>query len=158
MARVQRRERILEDHLHPPAQRPQLVLAERGDVAPVEHDAAARRLVEAQDRAAERGLPATGLANQAEGLAAPDRERDPVDRLDVAHMAVEDEAALDREPHPDVLELDQRPAAAAAGFGARHRTATSRSQVSAGTGLKQATRWPRSSSTSSGTCRRDCST
>src|SRR5581483_3719855 len=39
VARVQRRERVLEDHLHPPPQRPELALAEVGDVVPVEDDA-----------------------------------------------------------------------------------------------------------------------
>src|SRR5206468_2148282 len=38
--RVERGERILEDHLHAPAQRPQLVVTEMRDVPPVEADPA----------------------------------------------------------------------------------------------------------------------
>ena len=108
VARVERRERILEDHLHPAAERPQLALAEVRDVLAVEHDRAGGRLVEAQDRAADRRLPAARLADEAERLAAPDRERDVVDRLHVADVAVEHDAALDREPDREVLELDER--------------------------------------------------
>src|SRR4029453_14052142 len=73
-----------------------------------EDDAAVGRLVEAQDRAADRRLSASGLAHEAERLPACDLERDAGDGLDVADVAVEDEAALDREPHPEVVDLDER--------------------------------------------------
>src|SRR5262245_31087487 len=96
VAWIERGERVLEDHLHPPAQRPQLPLAEACDVAPVEDDAAGGRVVEAQNRSADRRLPAARLAHEAESLPAPDRQRDAIDRADVADVAVEDEAALDR--------------------------------------------------------------
>ena len=49
---------------------------------PSKTDRAAGRLVQPQDRAAEGGLAAAGLADQAERLAALDRQRDAVDRLD----------------------------------------------------------------------------
>ena len=58
-------------------------------------------------------LPAAGLADQAERLAAVDLERHAVDGADVPDVAVEDDAALDREPDLEVLELDQRPRRAA---------------------------------------------
>src|SRR5205085_10171197 len=86
--RVERRERILEDHLHPPTQRAQRVLTEIRDVLAVEDDLAAGRLVETQDRAAHGRLSAAGLADEAERLAALERQRDAVDRAHVADVAV----------------------------------------------------------------------
>ena len=82
VARVERRERILEDHLHPPAQRPQLVLAELGDVLAVEEDPAARSACRGGgSRAPDRRFAAAGLADEPERLAAVDRQRDAVDGL-----------------------------------------------------------------------------
>ena len=66
------------------------------DVLAVEDDAPAGRLDEAQQDAADRGLAAAGLADQAERLAAPDREADVVDRPDLADLAVQ-HAAVKRE-------------------------------------------------------------
>ena len=110
VARVQGRVRVLEDHLHAPAQRPQGALAQVRDVLPVEDHVAVRRLVQAQDRPAERGLAAAGLADEPERLATLDGEGDVVDGLDVADMAVEEEPALDREPDLEVLDVDERAA------------------------------------------------
>ena len=87
-----------------------------------------------------------------------DRQRDVVDRADVADVAVEDEAALDREVDLEMLELDEW---AGAVRRVRHAVAASRVAlplVERGTGLKQATLCPRSTSTSDGTYRRDRST
>src|SRR5215218_7076315 len=78
------------------------------DVLAVEDHLALGRLVEAQNRAADRRLAAARLADQAERLAAADLERDAVDGLDVAHVTVEDDPALDREVELEALELDQR--------------------------------------------------
>src|SRR5205823_4389288 len=50
VAWVERRERILEDHLHPSAERAELALAQARDVLSVEEDPAVRRLVQTQDR------------------------------------------------------------------------------------------------------------
>ncbi len=111
VARVQRRERILEDHLHPAPQRSQLALAQRGDIATVEHDPPGRRLVEPEDRPTDGRLAAARFAHEPEGLAAADRQRDVVDSANVADVAVEHDAALDREPDPQVLELDEVAAA-----------------------------------------------
>ena len=58
VARVERRERILEDHLHLPADVAHARLARRSVMSsPVEHDPAAGRLVEADDRPPEVDLP-----------------------------------------------------------------------------------------------------
>src|SRR5205085_1608775 len=159
--RVERGERILEDHLHAPPQGSELAFAERRDVAAVEDDSAAGRPVEPQDRAADGRLPATRLADEAERLAAADRQRHVVDGADVADVPVEDEPAPDREVELEPVELDERPAGAVRlrGRGA-HAVAAARvrSHSSAGTGLKQATLCPRSISTRGGTSSRDCST
>ena len=53
-------------------------------------------------------LPQPDSPDEPERLAAPDLERDAVDRLDVADVAVEHDAALDREPDLQVLDLDER--------------------------------------------------
>ena len=68
-ARIERGERVLEDDLHLPAVGPQLGLAQMRDVAAVDPDAAAGRLDQPQDRAADRRLAAAGFADQAERLA-----------------------------------------------------------------------------------------
>src|SRR6202521_387937 len=78
-ARVQARVWVLEDHLHLAAHLAQLPATPRGQVFAEEVHGAARRLVELQDRPTRRALAAPGFTDQAEGLAAPDRERDVVD-------------------------------------------------------------------------------
>ena len=160
VAGVERGEGVLEDHLHPPAQRPQLPLAKVGDVAAVEDNPPSRRLVEADDRPADGGLAAAGLADEAQSLAAADRHRDAVDRPDVADVAVEDEAALDREVLLDVLQLDERAGSVRTCLRRAHAVAATRvrSHSPAGTGLKQASLCPGSISTSGGTSWRERST
>ena len=136
-ARVERRKRILEDHLHAPANRPQLALGQVRDVLSVEDDPPFGRLVEADERASDRRLAAARLADETERLAALDRERDPVHGLDVADVAVEDEAALDREVDLQPVDLDQR----ARPGGVAHAVTADRvrSHSSSATGLKHAT-------------------
>ncbi len=86
-ARVQRAHGVLEDHLHPAPQGVHVARAGLGDVGTGEADRAAGRLDEPQQRAAQRRLPAAGLANEPERLAAPDLEVDAVDRAHVADRA-----------------------------------------------------------------------
>ena len=135
--RIQGRERILEDHLHPPPQRPQVALAERREILPVEGDPPGRRLVQADDRPADRGLAAARFTDEPERLAALDRERDIVDRLDVADVPVEHDPALDREVDLEIGDLDERPRSVRRA----HATVASRARAhsSSGTGLKHAT-------------------
>ncbi len=86
--RVQRRIRVLENDLHVPPLEPQFFRREAQDVAPAEHDPAAGRLDQAEDRAPGGGLAAAALADQAERLLAPERERDAVHRLHLRdHLA-----------------------------------------------------------------------
>ena len=66
--------RILEDHLHMRAQRAQLLLGELCKVLPLEHDRTAGHIMQAQDRAADRGLAAAGFAHKAHRRAAFDGE------------------------------------------------------------------------------------
>ena len=119
------------------------------DVLSVEDDPAGRGLVQAQQRPADRRLAAARLAHQAQRLAVADLERDVVHGLDVADVAVEHDAALDREVDLEVLDLDQ----VALVFLLRLNPpppCDSRCHSSAGTGLKQATKWPGSISTQLG--------
>ena len=105
------------------------------DVGAVEDDLPRGRLVEPQERAADRRLAAARLADQPERLAALDRERDAVDRLHVPDVPVHHDPAPDREPDLEVLDLDERVAAVRAHAALPTRE---RCHSSAGTGLKQA--------------------
>jgi len=108
-ARVEARIRVLEDHLHPPPDPPQLGTLQASEVHPVEADLAGGRLVEPDERSAGRALAAAGFADEAERLAPTERERDPINRPDVADVALEDQAFRDREPDLEVLDLHERP-------------------------------------------------
>ena len=68
-ARVQRRVRVLEDHLHAPAEAAEILAVELGELLAIEHDAASGRSVELEHGTAGGGLPTTGLAHEAERLA-----------------------------------------------------------------------------------------
>ena len=99
LARVQRAVRVLEDDLDLPAQRHQLLAPELGDIDAVIADFAGGRLFETQDAAAHRGFAAAALADEAQCLAAADRQIDPVHRFDVADMPARDHPLRDREMH-----------------------------------------------------------
>ena len=77
-AGVERGIRILEDHLHALAHRPELRAAEREQLAALEADAALVRLDQAQHAAGERGLAAARLPHHAQHFAATQLQRDPV--------------------------------------------------------------------------------
>ena len=106
-SRIERRERVLEDDLHPAPERLEVTSSERSDIGAVEHHPAARRLDQAQQRATDRRLAAARLADEAERLAATDREADVVDGLHVADLATQD-PAHQREELVEVLDLDER--------------------------------------------------
>src|SRR4029077_14942069 len=131
VAGVERRVRVLEHHLHPPPQWPELGLTELRDVLTVEVDRSLGRLVEAGERVAAGGTSAARLADEPDGLTFLDRQRDVVDRPDVADVTVENEPALDREVDLEVLELDEW---AGAVRRPRHAVAASRSRCHASTG------------------------
>src|SRR5262249_21394339 len=74
LAGVQRGIPILEDDLHPLAVRRELRFAELHEVDAVEQDRSMIGVVEPQEAAAERALPAPGLSHEAERPAASERE------------------------------------------------------------------------------------
>src|SRR2546423_9150410 len=104
---IQRRIRILEDHLHAAAHLAHVLAAELGELDAVELHLAGRRLVELEDRAAGRGLAASGLADETERLALLDEEIDPIDRADGADLALEDDPLREREVHLERLDVEE---------------------------------------------------
>src|SRR3989449_2338149 len=93
--RIERRHRVLEDGRDPPPADPtHLRLALFHEIVAVELDAAAHNAgagcEQAHDGVARRGLPAAGLAHEAERLAGLEREADAVHRLHDARAAEAD--------------------------------------------------------------------
>src|SRR5204863_5703909 len=84
------------------------------EIAPVQQDAAAGRLDQAQDQARRRRFAAAALADQSEGLAAGQGKADAVDRFQCRRRAPEEGAPLDRERLREVGDLEQRLAHGAA--------------------------------------------
>src|SRR3546814_18125984 len=80
--RVERRDRVLEDHLEARPGLAELLATELREVGPVEEHLAAGRLRELHDGATRRGLAAAGLADEPERLALDDVDADPGDGLD----------------------------------------------------------------------------
>src|SRR3954447_3783106 len=108
LARVERRVRVLEDHLHLATERLELALREAGDVPAAVLDRPAGRVEQAGDQARRGGLAAAGLPHQAERLALHDVERHAVDSVHGADLALEQDPARDREVLDEVADLDQR--------------------------------------------------
>src|SRR6202158_1983235 len=74
--RIERGERVLEDHLHPLAVWAVLPARQLADLRAVDGDRTAIRLEQPDDDAAKRGLARAGLADEAQHFAAPYREVD----------------------------------------------------------------------------------
>src|SRR5262249_25204069 len=134
--RVQRAVRILEDDLDAAARRPELTQRQREQVAALQPDLSGARLDEPEDQAARRGLAAAGLPDESQRLSRLEGEADPVHRADHATAAAEP-APAGLEPLGEALHLEQR---------AGHQLTTG-----------QATAWPGSRSTSTGSPRRQLS-
>ncbi len=92
-ARIERFGGILEDHLEIPAQRTQRPLAGAGDVGAAEVDGAGGGFEQADDGLAEGGFAAAGFADEAEGFAGSDVQRDAVHGAHGAGLAQHDAAA-----------------------------------------------------------------
>jgi hypothetical protein len=107
LARVERRLRVLEDHLHLATDRRHLAAPGLRDVGATEADRAGGHVDQPHERADQRRLPAPGLADDPERLAAVQSERHVVDGVDVTDLPVDDHSRLDREQHPQVLDLEQ---------------------------------------------------
>jgi hypothetical protein len=90
-ARIEAGIRILEDHLHAPAERRHVgATAAVGHVVAVDLDAARRRRIETDHEARHRGFAAARFTHQGEGLALGDLDVDAVDRLhDLAWTALQ---------------------------------------------------------------------
>ncbi len=107
---VEGTDRVLEDHLDVAPPQAQLLAAEVGHVLPLEPDLTLRRLVEAGDEPAERGLAGARLADEPQRLPGPDGDRDPVHRVDRASGDPPDhvpEAAREREQLLDADGFEQ---------------------------------------------------
>ena len=79
---IQRRVRVLEDHLHTRSELAQLLLAEGRELDVAQPDLAGRRAMELQHSPPGRGLAAPALADQPERLAREEIEAHTIDRLD----------------------------------------------------------------------------
>src|SRR5690606_27276281 len=98
--RVERRDRVLEDHLEARAGLAQLGMGQRDEVDAVELHRPRGRLLDLHDRLAGRRFPAPGLTDDPERLAAEHVEADPGDR---AHR----QPAPDRELDDQILDAQQ---------------------------------------------------
>src|SRR5579884_1652964 len=72
--RIQRRVRVLKDHLELPTQGPQCTRRQRAQVASLENHLAGGGLVQLEDSAAHRGFPTATLTDEAKRFPAPDLE------------------------------------------------------------------------------------
>ena len=79
-ARIERAQRVLIDHRHEPAAGATLRLGKRSPRFAVQRDRALVELLEAERELRRGALAGAGLADDAEGLAGGELERDPVDR------------------------------------------------------------------------------
>ncbi len=120
---VQGGNRILKDQLHAPAHPPQGIALHRREVLAVEHDSPRDGPAQLKHRAAQRGLAAAGLADQAERLAARDLQADVGHRMDrLAADGILDDEVFHREQRiaqsglPGVVHHALTPAAAFIGW------------------------------------------
>ncbi len=113
--RVQRGVGVLEDDLQLAPHRPHLRDRQPGELAPLEPHRAGGRLVQLEDGPAGGRLAAAGLPHHAEGLPGVDVEAHAGHRLDVTDDAAQQPAALDREVHHQVTDLQQAVRAGLAG-------------------------------------------
>ena len=93
-ARVERGVGILKHHLQIPPHAAYFGRVAGREVPAFQHDGAFGGRHQLHDRARKGGFPAAGFADQSEHLAAPDRQRDAVDRLDRAGGAPDEQAAM----------------------------------------------------------------
>ena len=87
--RIERRVRILKDHVKVTPERAHLPSRKMGHVGAVHDDAPRRWFGQAHDAIRDGRLAAAGLADETEDLAAAERERHAVDRVDVPAAAPE---------------------------------------------------------------------
>jgi hypothetical protein len=112
LARVQRRLRVLEDHLHVAAHGHHPPPRSLGDVLAAKPHRSAGRRLQPREAADQGRLSAAGLTDDPERLALVQRERHVGDRVHLPHLAVQRQAAANREVDLQVLSLEQRRAGA----------------------------------------------
>src|SRR5436190_8243821 len=84
LRRVERIERILEDHLHlRPVPKAVAPATDARDVAPLEQDRAGTRVVQAREQPCDGALAATALADERRDRSGPQLEGHVVDGVDV---------------------------------------------------------------------------
>jgi hypothetical protein len=105
-ARVERGVGVLEHHLDLATQFAQILSASGGDIALAEHDLPGGGRHEAEQRAAEGGLTATGFADHTKGFVGHQVEGDPADRLNSADLASEHPGA-DRKLGDEVADAEE---------------------------------------------------
>src|SRR5438270_6250266 len=99
LARMQGGLRILEDHLHLPANRGELAAAGAGDVLPTKPNRAVSCVDQTDQRSDQSRLSTAGLADDPEGLPLPKLERDVVDGVHLGHGAIDYDPTLHREEY-----------------------------------------------------------
>ena len=104
--RIQRSERVLENHLHLPPIMPELPLAQRQQTFSLEHHLARRRRNELQQRAPDGRLPAPALADEPDRRARLDGKGHPVHCLHIPRVPAED-AGADGKINLEVTDFEQ---------------------------------------------------
>ncbi len=107
LAWIERRVRVLEDHLQLAPVGTKLGARQARDVVAAESHRPAGRLQEPDEEAPQRRLPAAGLSDDAERLSTPHFERDAVDRVDVLGRAPPERARVHRKVLDHVDRLEQ---------------------------------------------------
>src|SRR4029077_3231378 len=115
LARIERRVRVLEDHLHLAPKGPQLTGPELLDRRSLEDDLALGRFEQTHDRPPQRRLAATRLADQSERLPFADGEAHVVDRMHARNFALQN-SGPDGEVLLDVADLEKGRLARLAGL------------------------------------------
>src|SRR5262249_9105979 len=110
--RIERRVRILENHLHLTAERSQTRPRHAREIYDLiarrtKQDLSARWLMRSENAARRGGLAAARLANQRERLAAPDVERNVVHSADMANCLAQ-KALVDREEFSQLPDFQKR--------------------------------------------------
>src|SRR5690606_29080714 len=106
-ARVQAREGVLEDHLHPATEASEFAALELRELGTGEVHSAVRRPVELEDGATGGGLAATGLTHEPQRFALAHIEVQAVHSAHVCDLALDEQSRIDGEVHPEVTDLDQ---------------------------------------------------
>src|SRR5439155_9977764 len=95
-ARIERRIRVLKNHLEVGTRPAQIMTAELAQVLSSQNNSTVRRWNQLQNRPAQRGFATARFADQTENLPLLQRERDTIDGFDRTDMAAENHSTLHR--------------------------------------------------------------